>query len=187
MEASKVLSGVALGLMLSNQAIANVSKHGIGVSVNNGGTIYYPISSRNLRIEPSLTIWSDENKTQDTSSQFGNEFSRYDIGAGIYYNNEVTKNTFIYYGAKIGYSKEKQSSYSSSFSVETKQDGYFITPTIGAEYYITPMFSIGLDIGLFYRDIEGERVDVTFGQTTVEKTEETRYGSTTEVIVRYHF
>lgn len=187
MKFNKVTMAILFGALISNQLIAEESKNGLGVSIGDAATIYYQINRDNLRFEPTISLWSNERQASDSTTKINDEFSAFDLGLGLFINEEVYKNTFVYYGARFGYSREKRSSSFNISSNSDKQDGYFIKPTLGAEYFINSKFSIGIDVGFYYSKLEGERTSFSGVSTTVSDIEETYYRTATEVIVRYHF
>jgi len=71
----------------------------------------------------------------------------------------------LYYGARLG--------YIDSNVVNIKTNGYFFAPTLGAEYYLTDSFSIGLDLALNYSKIDGSNAD------------QNNFSTQSEIIIRY--
>ena len=139
-------------------------------------------------------MYNRDSDTTDSNSNSNIEYSSTEIGTGIYKYTNVIESTFIYYGAKIGYIESERSNnyatsaYTSSSSI--KQDGYFIAPTIGAEYYLAGNFSVGIDISFNYSKTDGSETETyssappSTGPTDIKQTD---YNTEAEVIVRYHF
>jgi len=180
----KTLSFSLLSAFSVSHAIASETSYGIGTAINNGLTIYFPVKTIDYLIEPSILIFSrNEKRTDDTASQ-KNDFDAKEIAVGVFKNTAVYDNTFIYYGAKIGYTKTKSSDTSVFLARTTEEDGYFIAPTFGAEYRLTDNFSIGLDISFKYIDTDGDETDSFNNSTNIESTD---YRTETNIIARYHF
>jgi len=166
---------------------ANETSFGLGAAIDSEIKIYLPIKTTNYLIEPSILIFTDnEKRTDDTSSQ-KSDFNVKEFGVGIFKNTNVYDKTYIYYGARIGYIEtESKNSFGSSTNT-TKENGYFIAPTIGAEYRLTKNFSIGLDISFNYSDTDGTTTTDFNNSTDVTNIESTQYKTESEVVVRYQF
>ena len=174
-------------LLITNQSTAQVSSYGVGVGLNNGFKLYLPIKMENYFIEPTAFILSRSNKETGTTSLYESELDVIEIGVGLFKSTEVSSNTSIYYGSRLGYTETKDKYISSSSSDKEKQSGYFIAPTFGAEYHITNKFSIGIDVGYQYSKTDGKDTRVFNNTTTISDAEDKSHGTVTEVIVRYHF
>lgn len=187
MNSYSLLTGITATL-LTSLSIANETSYGIGVAVNDSLKIYIPINTEQYLIEPTLVFIKDHtDATAPTSFNSKNESTQ--IGIGLFRKNAVIKNTSLYYGARIGYIKnENESVYSGSQLSTSKDDGYFIAPTIGAEYFIINKFSIGLDLSASYSKTDGDTITNFSGiiQTSSAK-QTTKFRTMAEVIIRYHF
>ncbi len=192
------IASILLATLISSpgQSIAEESIYGVGVSVHDGLSIYLPITMDELIIEPRLFITNTDNKSSSTSSQRNDDFRNISIGVGAFKNKKVSKNTYLYYGSRLGYINRKNTftssnaTPSSSFSSSTKSDGYFIAPTFGAQYYLIPNISVGLDLALMYSKTDGTTTSTsTFAGSTTSNsdTESTAYNTEAEIILRYHF
>lgn len=111
----------------------NNRKFGIGVSLfslndainsSNGGfasSIYFPINvSDQFRLEPEIALFSSK------YTDFHN------IGLG-FFKLENSKELLLKYGARVGV---------------MSNDMFHISPTLGAEYFLSPRFSLGAEAQL---------------------------------------
>ena len=194
MKTHTVIAILTLSSIATSQLQAEGTTIGIGAGFNDGLTIYLPIKTDRLLIEPSIFLNNGDSDSTDSNSNNENEYSSTEIGTGIYKYTNAIENTFIYYGVKIGYiERERNSIYTTSTftsSSSSKQDGYFIAPTIGAEHYLAGNFSIGIDISFSYSKTNGNETSVSssaLASTSPTDIKQTSYNTKTEVIVRYHF
>lgn len=181
--------------LTANVAFAEGTTYGIGVGFNDGIKIYLPINTEDWFIEPTLYMYDSSEK----SSPFGDqkyEQSRLEVGVGLFKDKIVMEDTHLYYGARVGYSNYK---YENTYSADNyfsrrknKEDGYFIAPTIGMNYLISPRISVGLDVSLSHSRTKGTNNRVYRNDTDplVEEISDTesKYSSTrTSIILRYSF
>lgn len=177
-----LLMSVSIGL-----AKADETFYGIGAAINDSLKIYAPITTDQYIIEPSLLIFSDHEKHTDNTATGNYDLDAIEIYIGFYKRNSVVENTYIYYGAKIGYIKvELKDEYGSSTS-ETKEDGYMFAPTIGTEYYLTNNFSLGVEISFQYENTDGTRTNTSLSSSNKTDVETTSYHTLADVIARYRF
>ena len=173
-----------------SQAQAKVIKSGIGASIRDGYTIYLPIVTEHLLIEPSFYVSVRDSSSTGDSTNSGDEYSSFRIGVSLYKYSNVTDNTKFYYGSQFGYLKNESkykngNSYSSSSKY--RDEGLFVGPTIGAEHYLTQNFSIGIDASLLYFKTEGSRTSMSNSSRYRSDSEKTDFKSITNLIVRYYF
>ncbi|HEY6720653.1 MAG TPA: hypothetical protein VI363_03355 [Burkholderiales bacterium] len=118
---------------------------GIGAAVSEGVTILVPIRKGSWMIEPEFFF--------ENSTQFGNHFQDYSLGAGIYSLKELGPLFESYVGARFAYARITQES--GPFS--QKLNGFSVAPTLGVQHFFSKQFSLGLDVGLRYeRDTEND-------------------------------
>lgn len=187
MKYTKLLSAVFLASLAIDPAGADEPSYGIGAEVNDNFRVYVPITVDQYVIEPSLLIYSDHEKSTDNASIENDDFDAVEINIGFYKKDSVTDGAYIYYGAKIGYKKQEQKSEFGASVGKTKVDGYLIAPTIGAEYYFTNRFSLGLEISFQYENTDGTRTSTYLSSSDVTDVETTAYHTLADVIVRYRF
>ncbi len=187
MKIYNLLAGITVTILSSTQSIANETSYGIGAAVNDDLKIYFPIKTGSILIEPSLVYLKSKNESTDPFS-FTSDDESIQIGIGVFSTDSLLEKTNIYYGARVGYIKTDITRTFSSPSISTdKSDGYFISPTIGAEYYLTSNLSLGLDVSISYTKTEGDSTRNLSGTTEKFKTKNSATTSAAEVIIRYHF
>jgi len=133
------------------------SEFGVGFSVENNFTtnggngiiappnhVLLSSNSNNIKTDVGLMILNVNSSKDDgdTSS------TTLDLFAGFYYLSKVDKSLSIYYGAKFGLMGSKKSSSYKDGSNESSIQFFYITPTLGGEYFFVPNFSISGEIGL---------------------------------------
>jgi hypothetical protein len=129
---------------------------GVGIFGEDGGTIYVPIKFGNFRIEPEFSFNhynSDRTHTVTPTQSFESESTSISIGSGIYLRQQVGSSLETFIGGRVGlYRSEYSSTYpnnpASNYSSETT--GIYLGPTVGAEYFFTKQFSLGLDASLIF-------------------------------------
>lgn len=182
-----LLAGISAATLLSNQSIADETTYGVGAAVNDRLKIYFPVNTNGFLIEPTLVYLNNKNDTGSPQS-FNGKDKTIQIGIGVFKKNAAIKNTIIYYGARVGYIKnENNSNFSGSQVSTSKDDGYFIAPTIGAEYRIIDNFSIALDLSLNYLKTDGDVTTSFGGFGTTSSTKDTTTRTAADIIIRYHF
>ena len=181
---------LSLLTLTSSNTIANETTYGLGAAINDGVKIYIPITTDNYLIEPSIFIISDKSQFGSPSFTSNDEVEILEVAVGLFRYRNIQTDTFLYYGARMGYRERTQKSATSitgnsSFNDSEKiiNDSYIIAPTIGAEYKFTNNFSLGLDISLEYLSSTQKS---TFNTDTFD-TDRTSYKTKTEIIVRYRF
>jgi hypothetical protein len=180
-------AGITASTLLSGPTLSDEITYGIGAAVNDSLKIYFPINTGNFLIEPSI-VYFDNNNDTDSPQSFNTEDKTTQIGIGVFVKSAPVKNTYIYYGARVGYIKnESNSDFSGSQISKSKDDGYFIAPTIGAEYRVIDSFSIGLDLSLSYSKTDGSTNTSFNNFDSTFDTKNTTTRSAAEIIVRYYF
>lgn len=197
-------------LLISSQSIAK--EKGIGVNITRGGgcyygpcgqtTVYLPIKSGSLIVEPSLSFHSYSDSSTTTYTDYNRynkwEESGFSLGVGLLETSKASSDSIVYYGARLGY---KESGYSndsdtiynngtnnSYSSNSNERSGFFITPTIGAEYLMTDKLGIGIDFGYRYQNMDTENIDINNGTVSSNNSgSSTNHRSITQVILRHYF
>ena len=155
-----------------------------------GGSIYVPIRFGNFKIEPELNFNSyTEDTTYPAVPANNNEYesSDYTLGAGIYWRQPIGSSLESYVGGRVGYWwGEASGTYPSTPGSNWSRDesGYFIGPTVGAEYFFTKQFSIGLDASLLYRSGTNDYTPVS---GTAYSSDEDNVYTETRTALRYYF
>ncbi|HEY7640219.1 MAG TPA: hypothetical protein VH814_10875 [Steroidobacteraceae bacterium] len=174
---------------------------GVGVSVqSNDAWIYAPIDvTPAFRIEPSIRFVSLDSESQTQSSDFGlpvttsvkSETDQREFAIGLFGKSSIAESVRLYYGARVAYiDDETKQRITTTFGtvedvveLESSQDGYRISPTLGFEYLINEHFSLGGEAEWFYQDI-----DADISQTDVAGTAKLKSnGTATRLIVRFTF
>ena len=156
-------------LLLPAMAHAEV---GIGGSIRSGESdIYLPIDLGSLRIEPFIgwTRYHSENG-------FGGYTSEYrDFGVGVFGHGTLSDNIQLIGGARAVYVR---------YAGFGDQTGYRIEPTLGAEYFLTPRFSVALENFYSYQKLKGD-VQISPGVSQSSETE--TQGTASRIIARLMF
>jgi len=156
------LSAVVTAMSLSFAApVASAVDVGVGAGITGGewtgGTVYVPIRFANWKIEPELTFAQNSEDTTYPATPVNNseyESSDYTLGAGVYWRQPVGNSLETYVGGRIGYWwGDSSATYPNNPTAGYSQEdsGFYIGPTLGAEYFFNKQFSIGLDVSLIYR------------------------------------
>ncbi len=160
--------------------------YGIGISMNEGFSIYVPIKYNSLHIEPLVQYFDVDSKTTTVGPNNGSSKSTaLNFGVGLFLTEEVRNSTYLYYGLRVGYLSRESDSVTTFVTINDETDGYFISPTLGVHYYLIPGFSVGLEVFLRLEKSETKSTD-SFSSTT-QVTKKNRKDSRGEIIVRYYF
>ena len=182
-------------LTVSISSVAAETRVGIGALIDSSPGFFIPIEMNGWLIEPSIS--AKKSKT-DTINQVDNTRSKRDsrtaiLGVGIFKNDPLVEKTYLYYGARLGLiiKKVKDNREASlilpAISSVTDEDGFFIAPTIGVQYFFIPQFSVGIDMTFQYTRTDGEETATSNGITVVVDAESSSFATTASVIVRYMF
>jgi len=174
---------------------ADVTKAGMGAVIGSTSGLFLPIMAGELFIEPSISFRKSETDSTSISSvtRSDRKSKTITLGVGIFKAQFVAIKTFLYSGARIGFVQRKVKETTSSVSIlpastSTISDhGYFISPTIGVQYYFVSQFSIGLDLALQFSKTDGKEVQTAGAVTTSSNTNDTSSSTTATVIFRYFF
>lgn len=166
----KVVRLVTATLFALATPFASAVEVGLGVSLQNNGDssggygVSLPLRFGNFTIEPELTFYDSSQDTTYPSSPTNNSTSdsqSYTLETGVYWRQPVIPSVEMYVGGRMGYVKNEYSvthplSPTNDYSYDTS--GYFLGPTLGAEYFFNKNFSLGLDASLLYESTSGDNV-----------------------------
>ena len=180
----------------SHNSVAEDKSYGVGIALNDGLHIFFPIRTSTYILEPSIIFTDNKNGSTISPVSQRHDTSTLLIGLGIFDYLNVAKDSGIYFGTRFGYVEGKegtttsQSVGTSTISVtrSAKEDGFFIAPTFGAEYKFARGFSISLDVSLIYRKTDKKitTIDSMRGTTVVDSNSK-RFSSAASLIARYMF
>lgn len=192
---------LSIALLAGCSSPVLAANFGVGVSVqSNDAWIYAPIDvTPAFRIEPSIRFVSLDSESQTQSSDFGlpvttsvkSETDQREFAIGLFGKSSIAESVRLYYGARVAYiDDETKQRITTTFGtvedvveLESSQDGYRISPTLGFEYLINEHFSLGGEAEWFYQDI-----DADISQTDVAGTAKLKSnGTATRLIVRFTF
>lgn len=137
---------------------------GLGVSLNNNGGgsggygVSMPLRFGNFTVEPELSFYDYKEDTTyplSPASNYSYESQEYTLETGVYWRQQVIPAVEMYVGGRVGYVNYESSSTPGS-SYETS--GFYLGPTLGAEYFFNKHFSLGLDVSLLYETTTRERI-----------------------------
>ena len=186
---------IIIVLLLPAQLLANNTQTGMGAVIGSTSGLFLPIAAGELFIEPSVSFRKNETDSTTISNiaRSGRKSRTVTLGVGLFKNKLVAEKVFLYYGARIGLVKRKitettaPTSILSASSSTISDDGFFISPTVGAQYYFVPQFSAGLDLALQFSKTDGKEALTAGGITVTANTKDTSSSTTATVIVRYLF
>jgi len=167
------ISGISLG----QEATKAETKIGIGIAIidmeklfefnmSQGlaayATITVPIiTSPGFRIEPEIGYGSYSQDYTSNGTNYEGNVSSWRIGVGIFPQRMYGDFT-LYYGGRIGYISQKQTSEVGSNKEEETTSGFFIAPAIGGEHNFSDHFSIGAEAQVVYGSLKNEEDDRDF-------------------------
>jgi hypothetical protein len=189
MRKSIVIALVTISFSNPGQSFAQETSYGLGSSLKNSLILYFPIDLDTLSIEPFVFIRDRDITPQGASLIPINVSSSMIVGIEVFKNNAMPNNTSTYYGARFGYtqSENNHGSFSGALSSSSKnqEDGFYITPTFGAQYFLVKNISIGIDLAFNYTKTDGARVMNL--ESTTSDTKSSHYGTEANLIIRYMF
>ncbi len=183
----KLVTTIALFTLSISNSQASETSYGLGASIGNTLKIYLPITTDQYLIEPSILIYSNNGKEIEDSSIDSDDFDVIEFDIGLFKKQLAFENTYIYYGARIGYIKTESKSTFGSSTYESKEDGYTIAPTFGSEYVLSNNFSVGIELSIKYDGTDGKRTSESQFSSTSIDLEETEYKTQAGIIARYRF
>ena len=161
-------AAVAASLALTTPLAAALDAIGVGVGlINNGGNegsagygVSLPMRFGNITVEPELAFYSgnyDERDITTPANNYRGDYRSYTLETGVYSRQQVMPSLETYVGGRVGYySYDSSSGYASGTNYSNDSSGYYIGPTLGAEYFFNKNLSLGLDVSLFYSSSKGE-------------------------------
>ena len=165
--ARKIVIHAAIATSLALTApLASAVDIGMGVGlINTGGSdvghgVALPMRFAIITVEPELAFYNGSNDSTYPASpgnNYSSDFRQYTLETGIYLRQQVTPSLETYIGGRVGYDNQKGSTtYVSGASYHSEGSGYFLGPTLGAEYFFNKNLSLGLDVSLFYSSLTYE-------------------------------
>jgi hypothetical protein len=164
-----LIRAAAISLALT-APVASAVDIGVGASLNNEGGgdggygVSLPLRFGNITVEPELSFYRSSRDITYTSAPTNNykaENSQYTLDTGIYWRQQVVPALETYVGGRVGYTKNKYSYkylYIPNSDQSSGSSGFYLGPTLGAEYFFDKHFSLGLDVSLLYESTSGESV-----------------------------
>lgn len=165
-----ITSRVVLAASLLAAPVAGAVEMGLGVSLYNSGGgsggygVSMPLRFGNFLVEPELSVYDyseDETYPLSPTSNRTYESQEYTLETGVYWRQPVISSVEMYVGGRVGYFHDEYSSTSpsnpaSNYSSETS--GFYLGPTLGAEYFFNKHFSLGMDVSLLFESATRDRV-----------------------------
>jgi len=165
-------------LLAATSASVPAADFGLGVTVDSGRAIYFPIRFEDrFVLEPYY-----EEVTIDTGLEgidTSNMLSEY--GLGLFALTPIRDKVRTYLGLRVGFVSQEFTDDSGPTS--QKQDGTRIAPTLGAEFQVTPRLSVAGEADWSVLEIDGELKDSGFTFDIDQDISESR----TRIVVRYMF
>ena len=161
-------AAVAASLALTAPLAAAVDTIGVGVGlINNGGNegsagygVSLPMRFGNITVEPELAFYSGNYEQRDIvtpANNYNGDYHSYTLETGVFMRQQVMPSLETYVGGRVGYtSYESSYGYVSGTNYSDESSGFYIGPTLGAEYFFNKNLSLGLDVSLFYSSRKGE-------------------------------
>jgi hypothetical protein len=192
---TKILSAVAVAAsLLLGAPTAAAVEVGLGASLFSGGEgsgygygISVPIRFANITIEPDISFsdWKNDTTSSVPSNTSTYESRYFTLESGFYWRRQIVPSVEAYVGGRLGYTRRENSATypfapGSNYTRETS--GYYLGPTIGAEYFFNPHFSVGLDASILYLSTSQD-----YTGTSVSTEDDTNWSSQTRAKLRVYF
>ncbi|MFV2059933.1 MAG: hypothetical protein ACC653_04565 [Gammaproteobacteria bacterium] len=174
-------------LLFSTNTYAEETTYGLGASINSSPTIYFPINTKNYIFEPSFSLSVNNIKPDSESTATDFTSDDYNLGLGVFKKSKITNKTIIYYGVRGGYFTLNRKYIRTNSSSQVKWTGFYIAPTLGAEYFLSLKFSAGLDFSIEYANFDVKDTSTSNGIPVNDSTNNTYINTKAEIIFRYHF
>jgi hypothetical protein len=181
----KKLGGVAVAAALSLAApLAGAMDIGLGANLNTDGNGYggwgfsVPLRFGNIMVEPSVEY--DSWRYQDTYNGgtyiYDGKGKYYVIDTGIYWIKPIIPMLDAYIGGRVGLYSGQRSYYETCCgSWQSQYRGAYVGPTIGAEYFFSKKFSVGLDVSVLFSSEHSSNDDSNYaGGSYKDTTTQTR-------------
>ncbi|MBI5324958.1 MAG: hypothetical protein HZB41_06765 [Ignavibacteriae bacterium] len=122
------------------------------VPMINMSMIYVPINMSGFRIEPFLMLFTSSRSYQfeGQSNKSESSYTGLTIGSGFFYLMKSNKSTTPYLGLRVGYGSNSSKTPGQFSITESSQGLLFLGGVLGGEYYFSPNFSLGADVGISY-------------------------------------
>ena len=154
-EATKTKTGIGIAIIDLEKIFEMNTSGGVGTYA----TITIPIiTSPGFRIEPEVGYFSFSQDYTTGGTTREQSLSSWRIGVGILPQSMYGDFT-LYYGGRVGYISQKQTSEVGSNKEEETTSGFFIAPTIGGEHNFSDHFSIGAEAQVVYGSLTNEEDD----------------------------
>lgn len=181
--------------LISSMTVADEVKTGMGAVIGSTSGLFLPIEIGDLFIEPSISAKKSKSDTVSITdvARSGRTSRTLTAGVGLFRQKPITDKIVLYYGARFGYIKRKikenitASALQPATSKVVRDDGSFISPTIGVQYSFVPQFSFGIDLAFQFSKTDGTETTTVNGVSVLLDTGDTSYSSTASVIARYLF
>lgn len=121
------------------------AQFGIGAAVDDDTALYFPIRTEHYIIEPFFSYYDEENGSYTFESD--------SYGIGIFRVAPATDKISLYFGGRLGRTTYEDSDPDFGTS---SVEGTLISPVVGAQYSISPDFTIAIEhrIEIFSGDEE---------------------------------
>ncbi len=148
--------------------LAAATQAGLGVSINSGGEggggygVSVPLRFGGFTVEPELSYYNysaDRDYSLSPSSNQSYEYQQFSIETGVYWRQPMIPSVEMYVGGRVGYTRYEYSYTYPSSPVSNYSDdtsGFYLGPTLGAEYFFNKHFSLGLDASLLFESTSGD-------------------------------
>lgn len=144
---------------------------GLGVSINNsndgglgGYGIAVPLRFSNFTIEPELSFYrysADSSNPSSPTNSYDYENTQITLESGIYWRQQIVPSVEAYVGGRLGYTKVDYSYIYPASPANNQvgdESGFYLGPTVGAEYFFNKHFSLGLDVSMLLESRSGDSI-----------------------------
>jgi hypothetical protein len=176
-----------ISIFFSTTSFAEENRYGIGAAFSTTAKLYFPINTKNYLFEPVFSFYNSSTKPTSGSTAKSRNRNRYDLGVGVFKKSAITNKTIVYYGARVGYNFTKSDSSSTTTTDLTEDSKIYISPTFGAEYFLSLKFSVSLDFSVQYANSSVKDSSTSGGSTTNGDITKSTLDTNTDIIFRYHF
>jgi hypothetical protein len=193
-----------LVVILAGSFVANADV-GIGVSANaDDATVYVPLTVGSFMLEPYARFADNDSSLVGRRSNpevpggiptnTVSEGESYTIGMGIFHSTAPAERVSVYYGGRLAHTTGNTSSLSllapaGTLPAERDIDGNSITPAVGIQYHPIERFSVGVEIGWEFTEVDD--VSVNAGPAGVPRTPTTRTvkarDTRADIVLRFFF
>lgn len=131
---------------------------GLGLNIDevlSPANIYVPMTFDNFRLEPEIGYIRSSSSGEEEDITL----STFQIGTGLFGLNRLSDDTNIYFGGRLGFTRQSSEIFFGDFDPDGESDSstnFFIGPALGSEHMLGDHFSIGGEAQLLYTSIGGE-------------------------------